>query len=88
MAVVLGAGDGGCGEIAVAGDGGSGVRGRWRLWWVWEIAVVVGGAVVGGAPRNCQNIYFKFLKMHQSNFEPVTFDDSRIFNTVVTWSTF
>ena len=25
--------------------------------------------------------------MHQSNFEPVTFDDTRIFNTVVTWST-
>jgi len=28
------------------------------------------------------------LILHNSTFESVTFDDTRIFNTVVTWSTF
>ena len=28
------------------------------------------------------------LKVHNSIFEPVTFDDTEIFHTVMTWSTF
>jgi hypothetical protein len=42
----------------------------------------------GGQLQNSTKSRLLVLKMHQSNFEPVTFDHSRILNTVMTWSTF
>ena len=37
---------------------------------------------------NAPNSTFRILFIHNSTFGTVTFDDTRIFNTVVTWSTF
>ena len=39
-------------------------------------------------PRFGPNSENHILKVHNSTFETVTFDDTRIFDTVVTWSTF
>ena len=38
--------------------------------------------------KKVQKWYMAILILHNSTFESVTFDDNRIFNTVVTWSTF
>ena len=66
--------------------------------------ILLDGSVLRGTPQNravqqndshqkppspnVPNYSFDILFIHNSTFGPVTFDDTRIFDTVVTWSTF